>query len=66
MRYCTGINCQHWGVIPKEFHELKHALYCPICNTYMSPVGKSHPVKEAGYRETYQVTPLLKNEETNY
>jgi len=64
MRYCTGLNCEHWGVIPKGFHELKHALYCPICNTYMSGNWNVSPVKDAGYREEMEVTPVIKDERT--
>ena len=68
MRYCIGnrASCQHWGIIPKEYHELKHALQCPICKGYMSKggSGKVSPVIDAGYLESNEVTPLVINERT--
>jgi len=66
MKYCTGIRveCQHWGMIPKEYNELKHTLKCPECGGYMGSCGRYNPVKDAGYRESNEVTPIVINEET--
>jgi hypothetical protein len=65
-RYCTGIkyDCQHWGIIPVDYHDLTHTLKCPICKGYMGPVGYTSPVEDTGYKESDKVTPLLVNERT--
>lgn len=60
MRYatCRDVYCERWGEIPLAFDERVNCLRCPNCKELMFPVS-GNPQKDAGYRESHKIIPIL-------